>query len=215
MAQIVEAVTERPSVPMKPSARRPKDRRRIWSHWWFWLAVIAVVTVAVAVLARGAGRPRDIPAPPPAPAPRVARGEVQPLRQARIGTLTGGVVTQIAVELGEVVERQQPVARVRGGTGNELLTAPWKGTVTSVPVQRGDTVAPTTALVTIADLSHFRVETTDVDEFLVAGIWAGQAVTVTIDALDEREIAGTVRQVAGARWVAFRFRRCAGHGGAE
>jgi hypothetical protein len=48
----------------------------------------------------------------------------------------------------------------------------------------------------IGDVSRLRVETDDVDELMVASIRPGQAVTVTVDAIEGRELRGRVRTVA-------------------
>ena len=51
-------------------------------------------------------------------------------------------------------------------------------------------------MATLADLSRLRVETTDVDEYLIAQIRRGQPVTVRVDALDQRTVRGYVRSAA-------------------
>jgi multidrug efflux pump subunit AcrA (membrane-fusion protein) len=142
------------------------------------------------------------PAPPPAeevvpPAPKLmARGQVRPIAQARVATLTGGVVSQLTAEVGRQVEEGQELARVRGPNGIEVLTAPWRGTIMRVPVHLGDTITPGTVVATIGDLSRLQVETTDVDEFLVPHARPSRVVRLTIDALDDHEVRGYVRTVA-------------------
>jgi multidrug efflux pump subunit AcrA (membrane-fusion protein) len=131
------------------------------------------------------------------PSPRLAaRGKVVPVHQSRVGTLTGGVVTRVAVEVGDSVDEQHELARVRTATGTEVLTAPRAGTVTDIVVHLGDTVMPGTTLVTVADLSRLQIETTDVDEFLIPFVQRGQLTTVTIDALEGIELPGEVRSVS-------------------
>jgi multidrug efflux pump subunit AcrA (membrane-fusion protein) len=186
--------TDAPSpTPVGPLAP-PRPRRR----WWPWaLGGLAVLLVAAFAL-RSRAAP-TAPAPPtatPAPPALTARGRVQPLHQARIGTLTGGVVSRLSVVAGESVGDQQEVARVRGAGGAiEVLTAPWAGTITAVPANLGDTVTPGATLVTIGDLSRLQIETTDVDEFLIGKLARGQSARVTIDALDGRELNGVVRSI--------------------
>jgi hypothetical protein len=86
---------------------------------------------------------------------------------------------------------------VRGPDGTiEVLTAPWRGTITTVPVHLGDTAMPATIVATVGDLSRLQVETTDVDEFLIAHVRKGQLLPMTVDALDGREIQGYVGSVA-------------------
>ena len=85
---------------------------------------------------------------------------------------------------------------MRTASGFDVLVAPWRGTVTDVPANVGDTVTPGAPIVLVADLSRLQVETTDVDEFIVAQIRAGQAAMVRFDALDDREIRARVRSVS-------------------
>ena len=139
--------------------------------------------------------------PPPAaveaPAYPTARGEVRPIAQARVGTLMGGVVNRLAVTVGQPVEEAQELARINGPNGStEVLVAPWRGTVTDIPVHVGDTVAVGAVVVQMGDLSRLQVETTDVDEFIVARVRPGRAVTVTVDALDQSQLRGRVRSVS-------------------
>jgi len=133
----------------------------------------------------------------PTPPPRmIARGEIHPIAEARIGTLTGGVVQSISVEVGQRVGQEQEVARIRGADGTDVLTAPWGGTITGMPVHVGDTVLAGTTIATIGDLGRLQVETTDLDEFVIAHVDRGQTVQVTVDALDGREFVGIVRTVS-------------------
>jgi multidrug efflux pump subunit AcrA (membrane-fusion protein) len=159
--------------------------------------VLLVAGIAIAV---GAGGALTAPTPTPTAAPTPvllrARGTIQPVARANVGTLGGGVVDQLNVRVGQSVDAQQPIARVALPGQTELLVAPWAGTVTGVNVHLGDTVTPGTTLVTVADLSRYQVETTDVDEYLIAKLRPGQAATLTIEALDGLELRGSVRTVS-------------------
>lgn len=171
-------------------------RRPIGRTWLLVAAAATLLVLGVAVWLAQRAAPAP-PAPPEtAPTRLVARGQVRPVGQARVATLTGGTITRLAVAVGDTVEEEQEIARVRGPNGTEVLTAPWRGTVTTVPVHLGDTVLPGTTLVTIGDLSRLQVETTDVDEFLIAHLYPGQLLTLTVDALDGREVLARVRSVA-------------------
>ncbi|HEX2037265.1 MAG TPA: HlyD family efflux transporter periplasmic adaptor subunit, partial [Chloroflexota bacterium] len=97
---------------------------------------------------------------------------------------------------GDAVTAYQELAVVRAAAGVETLTAPWAGTVVALPVRAGDSIAPGAVVATIGDLSRLRVETTDVDEYIVWQLRRGQPVAVRIDALDRRQIPGYVRSVA-------------------
>ena len=175
---------------------RPVRRKSRWPT----LALLALVAVAGAAvyLVGPSVRQRPVVAPTAAPAARlVARGEVRPVMHARIGTLLGGVVQQLQVEVGDSVGEQREVARIKAPNGDiEVLTAPWRGTVTGIPIHVGDTVLPGAVVMSISDLSRLRVESTDVDEFVIARVLRGQEVTFTVDALDRQQFRGLVRSVA-------------------
>jgi hypothetical protein len=161
------------------------------------LALGAVLVLATVAGLRVAQRPAEVaPVETAAAGKLVARGQVRPLAQARVGTLAGGTITRLAVGVGEAVEEEQEIARVRGPNGVEVLTAPWRGTITTVPAHLGDTLLPGAIVATVGDLSRLQVETTDVDEFLIAHVQKGQLLPMTVDALDGREIQGYVSSVA-------------------
>jgi multidrug efflux pump subunit AcrA (membrane-fusion protein) len=128
----------------------------------------------------------------PSPVRYVARGQIRPVAQARVGTVSGGVIQELRVEVGTPVSEQQQLARIVSNGSTEVVTAPFAGTVTSALVRRGDTVLPGTTLLTVGDVSRLQVETTDLDEFLIAQVYRGQRVSVLVEALD-REVAGHVR----------------------
>jgi multidrug efflux pump subunit AcrA (membrane-fusion protein) len=164
-----------------------------------WLALLAAGLLLLAVAAQLGVGPRAAPVPadgPSAATRLVARGQVRPVSYARIATLAGGTVIRLTVEVGDQVGEEQEIARVRGAQGTEVVTAPWAGTVTSLPVHFGDTVLPGATIATVGDLSRLRIETSDVDEFLIAHVRRGQWVRLTVDALDDYPLQGYVRSVA-------------------
>jgi HlyD family secretion protein len=65
------------------------------------------------------------------------------------------------------------------------LKTPVSGTVITVDVAPGETVNPGQVIVVIADLSHMRVETTDLSERDIPAVQIGQSASVFIDALDK------------------------------
>lgn len=75
------------------------------------------------------------------------------------------------------------------------LTAPIAGTVVAVEVSPAETVSPGQVVVTIGDLSKYRIETTDLSERDIHKVKVGQSVTVFIEALGE-EFEGKVADVA-------------------
>jgi multidrug resistance efflux pump len=156
---------------------------------------LAAMTAAGARIDVGSAAPAATVTPSPAAVRLTARGQVRPVAEARIGTLTGGTVFSLATQVGQAVEAEQEIARVRHADGMEVLTAPWRGLITSLPARTGDTVTVGTTLAYLGDLSRLQVETNDVDEFIIAFVHEGQPVQMTVDALDGRTFGGWVRRV--------------------
>jgi multidrug efflux pump subunit AcrA (membrane-fusion protein) len=159
---------------------------------------------AVLVLAAGiawwiATSANNTPTVAPTPTTTVvlsAHGAVQPVSHATIATMSGGVVRVLSARVGEDVGNQQEIAEISAPTQTEILVAPWRGTIMGLNVHVGDTVMPGAVIATIGDLSRYQVETTDVDEYLIGQIHPNQPVTMTVEALGGRRLAGTVDTVA-------------------
>ena len=99
-------------------------------------------------------------------------------------------------DVGDAVVGQQEIARVRGANSTDIVTAPFRGTVTGLLVNVGTHWPLVRSSPPLGDLTHMQVETTEVDEFLVPCVRPGQRVRVLVDALRERELAGIVGTVA-------------------
>jgi ABC-type lipoprotein export system ATPase subunit/biotin carboxyl carrier protein len=183
------------------AATAPPHRRRR-SRWPLMVLGAVVLLAAVAsgfALLGGFGRltqpsgPADQVVTPE----RIGRGEIRPESEAIVRALNGGVVTRLSVDVGATVVENQEIARVRAPDGTmSVVTAPWNGTVTNLPIHNGDSVTVGAVIAAVGDVSRLRVETDDVDEFMVASIHPGQDVTITVDALEGRVLRGRVRTVA-------------------
>lgn len=184
-------------------AALPRSRRA--------LTILGLVVIGVLVLVRiGVTASRSgtagMPASPTAGASAVielppvvlaAHGVVQPAARASVGPLGAGSVADLRVEVGQLVDKADVVARLVGPGGQaELLVAPWRGTISNILLHVGDTAVPGATVFTIADLSHYQLETTDVDEYLIGRVRRGQFVTVTIDVQPARRLRGTVLTAA-------------------
>ncbi len=75
------------------------------------------------------------------------------------------------------------------------LTAPFSGTVVSSGLKAGELVNPQSSNVVLADLSKWKVETTDLTELNVVGIQPGDPVTVKFDALPDVQLQGKVARI--------------------
>ena len=184
-------------------SRRPSVGNRLRRSSWRvrWAVIVVGLLVVVGLVARQAATPppqgaATATAPVSTASRLVVHGVVAPVSQARVGSLGGGVLLRLSVALGDNVEAQTELARVRGPSEVEVLTAPFAGTVTGVLAHTGDTLIAGATVVQVADLSHLQVETTDVDEFLIGHVQRGQSVSLQIEALDRRDLSGRVRAVA-------------------
>jgi multidrug efflux pump subunit AcrA (membrane-fusion protein) len=182
------------------SARGPHAVRKLpwWRRlrWQIGLLGLLLVVVIVVLTAQRSSAPAAT-VPPTVPAALTAHGKILPARQARVGTQNGGIVRQLTASPGMEVTDRAELARVEGVAGVEVVTAPFAGLVANVLVHEGDTLMPGAALFVVADMRTLQVETTDVDEFLVSQVRAGQQVRVTVDTLDNVALQGTVKSVAG------------------
>jgi biotin carboxyl carrier protein len=162
------------------------------------VAVVGVLVLVVLVIRQAAPAPQQTStAPPTSSSSRlIAHGVISPFSQARVGTLGGGVLLRVSISIGDSVDAQSELARVRGPADVEVLTAPFAGTVTGLLAHTGDTLVPGAGVVMLADLTRLQVETTDVDEFLIGHVRPSQSVALQIEALDRRELMGRVRTVA-------------------
>lgn len=74
------------------------------------------------------------------------------------------------------------------------LTAPFQGVVVTNDLKVGELASPGQTSVVIADLSEYKIETTDLTELNVVSIKEGSKVSVTFDAVPGLEISGIVER---------------------
>lgn len=87
------------------------------------------------------------------------------------------------------------LAAARSALAGSEIRAPFNGIVTSILVNPGEVVNPGQILLTMADLDHFQVETTDLSERDVNKVKVGQPATVYLEALGE-EVEGQVSNIS-------------------
>jgi multidrug efflux pump subunit AcrA (membrane-fusion protein) len=96
-----------------------------------------------------------------------------------------------------VAEAQYEAARAnldaaRAALADVELTAPFDGTVTGLKVKTGETVTPGQVFASVADFSGWIVKTTDLTELDVVNVSEGQPVTITLDAIPDQAVDGTI-----------------------
>jgi multidrug resistance efflux pump len=86
----------------------------------------------------------------------------------------------------------EETAGTRASLANAELSAPFSGTVAKLDLKVGEPASVGTTVVTVADFSKWVIKTTDLTEIDVVNIKQGQNVIITLDALPEVKLSGTV-----------------------
>ncbi len=98
----------------------------------------------------------------------------------------------------QVDQAQAALMLAQRQVANATLTAPFAGTVLALVAHVGETVGPTTPILTVADLSHLQLQA-GVDQDVIEQIQIGQPVTIIPDALKDKTLTGKVSQIG---WLA-------------
>jgi multidrug resistance efflux pump len=102
----------------------------------------------------------------------------------------------IAVAQVRVQQAQTALEQAQAALAKAKLIAPFDATITDVTPRVGEMVQAGAPLVTLADLSQLRVETTDLDEFGTARVKVGQAARITVNAFSDKTLGGKVTDIA-------------------
>ncbi len=117
--------------------------------------------------------------------------------QAQLDLLMAGASPEeVAVAQAQLEEAKIVLAQAEAALSEASLRAPFAGTIGAVKVREGEMVLPGAPVITLGDLSHLRVETTDLNEVDVPLVRVGQEVKVEFDALPEKVIRGQVAHIA-------------------
>jgi HlyD family secretion protein len=103
-------------------------------------------------------------------------------------------VATLAVREAAVARAEVALRSAERNLSQATLIAPFAATIASVDMRIGEP-AEAGAIIALVDLSSFHVDV-PVDELDIATVEPGQAVRVTLDALPNAEIGGTVTQIA-------------------
>lgn len=107
----------------------------------------------------------------------------------------GATAEEIAVAEVGVAEAETALDAARAALDQATLRAPTAGTVAALEINPGETALQDQAVLTLADLSHLRVQTTDLSERDVAKVAVGQPATVRVEPLGV-SLAGRVVEIA-------------------
>ena len=107
----------------------------------------------------------------------------------------GPTPEQLAIAQAAVAQAEAALELARATLNQATLTAPFSGTVADVQVNPGQIVMPGQVVLTVADLSHLQVETTDLSERDVTEVQVGQEATVYVEALNV-DVPGRVARIS-------------------
>ncbi|MDH4137517.1 MAG: HlyD family efflux transporter periplasmic adaptor subunit [Anaerolineae bacterium] len=121
--------------------------------------------------------------------------------KAQLESLKAGPsAAQIELAQSQVAQAQTALAQTQLRLEQATLIAHsspiTSATVTDIAVKEGEVVGAGVPLITLADLSEFQVETTDLDEWAAARVTLGQGVEVRVPALDNKVLPGRVVSLA-------------------
>jgi len=108
----------------------------------------------------------------------------------------GPSAEDIAIARAQVDQAEAAVEQAKVALAEMELRAPFSGTVVTLDVNTGEYVAPGRAIVQLADLSAWQIETSDLTELDVVRIAVGQPAVVKVDALPGLELTGRVQRIA-------------------
>ena len=119
------------------------------------------------------------------------------VEQARLGIEQAAVAgREAAAALAQaeagVTSAGAAVDAARAALARMTLVAPFAGTVAVLDVELGELVAPGVPVVRLGSAGQWVVETTDLVEQDVVGLAEGQEVVVTLDALPDETLRGTI-----------------------
>ena len=133
----------------------------------------------------------------------IAEAGVAEAEAALDAVLAGATDEEIAIAEARVVEAEAALASAQAALAiaqsaleDYELKAPLAGDIARISVEVGESVSPGVPVVSISDGSNWYVETDDLTEIDVVQVALGQPVSVTIDAIPDREFTGVVTDIA-------------------
>ena len=116
--------------------------------------------------------------------------------QAQLDLLTEGARAEsIAAAEADVAFAQASLAQAQAALNDAELVAPFAGVVAGLNIAAGEQAVAGVAVVSLADLSVWQIETEDLTEFDVVGVQPADQVTLTFDALPDLKMTGVVNRI--------------------
>lgn len=118
----------------------------------------------------------------------IAQAQLEQLRN-------GATAAQLATAKANTAQAQAAINAALAALDEATLKAPFAGSVAFIDVEVGQVIAAGLTVASIADLRSWDVDTDDLSEVDVVNVQAGQAATITLDALPGILLSGTVLSV--------------------
>jgi multidrug resistance efflux pump len=116
--------------------------------------------------------------------------------QAQLDQLKNGATeSQIAATRAGVAQAEAGLQAAQAALNEAALSAPFDGTIAQVTIDAGQVIAPGFVVASIADQDSWQVQTDDLSEVDVVKIKVGQPVKITVDALPDARLNGTVASI--------------------
>jgi HlyD family secretion protein len=135
----------------------------------------------------------------PVTASDIAAAEAEVRRaEAQLALLEAGTRAEsIAAAQADLTAAQTTLMQRQLELTDTELKAPFAGTIASLDLEVGEQIAAAAAapVVRLADLSEWRIETDDLTEINVVFVQEGDSVSISIDALPDLELEGTVERI--------------------
>jgi len=117
-------------------------------------------------------------------------------QQAQLDLLLAGPRPEtVMVAEAEIAAATAALQQALVALGETELRAPFAGTVAALTIEVGEQASPTVALVQLADLTTWEIETEDLTELDVVGIVPGSVVSLNFDAIPDLKMSGTVKRI--------------------
>jgi multidrug resistance efflux pump len=116
--------------------------------------------------------------------------------QAQLDQLKNGATeSQIAAARAGVAQAKAGLQAAQATLNEAALNAPFDGMIAQVTIDAGQVIAPGFVVASIADQDSWQVQTDDLSEVDVVKIKVGQPVKITVDALPDATLNGTVASI--------------------
>lgn len=102
---------------------------------------------------------------------------------------------ELAAAAAAVDQARAGLEQAQASLADTELRAPFAGTVAALEVSHGEQVVAGLPIVQLAQLGTWQVETDDLTELDIVRVEEGRPVTVTFDAIEGLELAGTVQRI--------------------